>query len=278
MAKKKNVDIAKQKAARQKKFVIGGSILLVIVFGYEAKTMLLAKKPVPPPVVQAAPLPAPGAAPNSLTPPGLPTPGATAAAPAAAAAGQLADTDIPPSSDSTGQLVSFGLFETKNPFAPQVRNTTPGSSSTSADAAGGSVPASGASAGSAATAADSAHADVAPTAPAGATVAPAAQTPAPAPASTPSSGTAPATTTTTRVPTDVVTIAVNGRAQQVGKDGTFPSGAPVFRLVSFTKTSAEVGIVGGSYASGGATLTLDKGKPVTLMNTSDGKRYKLELL
>jgi len=35
--------------------------------------------------------------------------------------------------------------------------------------------------------------------------------------------------------------------------------------------------VGGSYASGAATVTLHENKPVTLMNTADGTRYKLVL-
>jgi hypothetical protein len=75
-----------------------------------------------------------------------------------------------------------------------------------------------------------------------------------------------------------VTILVNGVASKVGVAGTFPSGAPVFRLVSYRAGSAQVGIVGGSYASGGSTLTLEVGHPVTLQNSTDGKQYKLELV
>ena len=48
--------------------------------------------------------------------------------------------------------------------------------------------------------------------------------------------------------------------------------------MSHTKDSAQIGIVGGSYASGGATLTLQIGKPITLQNTTDQKTYKLELV
>ena len=36
-------------------------------------------------------------------------------------------------------------------------------------------------------------------------------------------------------------------------------------------------IAGGSYASGDATLTLQANKPVTLVNTADGKQYTLQL-
>jgi hypothetical protein len=74
------------------------------------------------------------------------------------------------------------------------------------------------------------------------------------------------------------TISVNGNAESVGTNGTFPSDAPVFRLVSVTADVAQIGIVGGSYQTGAATLTLHRGKPVTLANTSDGKRYRLELV
>jgi hypothetical protein len=75
-----------------------------------------------------------------------------------------------------------------------------------------------------------------------------------------------------------VVISVNGKDSQVGVDGTFPSGAPVFRLVSYTKTTAKIGIVGGSYTGGAPTLTIQLGRPVTLENTSDGKRYQVELV
>jgi hypothetical protein len=52
---------------------------------------------------------------------------------------------------------------------------------------------------------------------------------------------------------------------------------PLFHLVSVTAHSAKISIVGGSYASGDATVTLHENKPVTLMNTADGTRYKLIL-
>jgi hypothetical protein len=62
----------------------------------------------------------------------------------------------------------------------------------------------------------------------------------------------------------------------VGK--TFPAADPVFVLVSVSKSTAKVGIAGGSYESGAATVTLKKGQPLTLMNTADGTKYVLKLL
>jgi hypothetical protein len=74
------------------------------------------------------------------------------------------------------------------------------------------------------------------------------------------------------------TISVNGIAGTVTVGGSFPTSAPVFTLVSLTRASAKIGIAGGSYENGAATVTLVKGKTVTLMNTADGARYTLRLL
>src|SRR5260221_3146447 len=73
------------------------------------------------------------------------------------------------------------------------------------------------------------------------------------------------------------TISVNGAKSTVLVGKSFPSAAPVFSLVSMTGSSAEIGIAGGSYESGAATVTLTKGKTVTLLNTADGTRYVLRL-
>lgn len=259
MAAKKKVDPLKAKQQKQKIFVAIGGVLLLLVFAYEAKTLgLIGGKKAP---AAAAPVTAPAGtptAPNSLTPPAIPGAPTATAAPAS---GDLADTDAPVAT-SEGQLVSFGVFETKNPFAPQVHADESGGAAAQPAPASGEVPADAGGS----TPADSAHADV----PVAGTVTPSTGS---AGGTTPASG----TTTTPAAPRETVTISVNGRSERVAKDGTFPSGAPVFRLVSWTAGTAEVGIVGGSYQSGTQTLTLEKGKPVTLMNTSDGKKYKLVL-
>ena len=74
------------------------------------------------------------------------------------------------------------------------------------------------------------------------------------------------------------TISVNGIANQVSVGSSFPASAPVFTLVSLTPRAAKIGIAGGSYENGAATVTLAKGKTVTLMNTADGMRYVLRLV
>jgi hypothetical protein len=73
-------------------------------------------------------------------------------------------------------------------------------------------------------------------------------------------------------------ISVNGSSEKVSKGGTFPQSDPVFVLVSVSRTTAKVAISGGSLDSGGATLTLKKGKKLTLENTVDGARYVLLLV
>jgi hypothetical protein len=73
-------------------------------------------------------------------------------------------------------------------------------------------------------------------------------------------------------------IAVNGSSETVSKGGQFPQADPIFVLLSVSKTTAKVAIAGGSLASGGAAVTLKKGKKLTLENTVDGARYVLLLV
>jgi hypothetical protein len=74
------------------------------------------------------------------------------------------------------------------------------------------------------------------------------------------------------------TIAVNGAEETVGVSKAFPKGNPVFRLVSIGDGTARVGIASGTLKGGSKAVTLTKGEPLTLLNTVDGKRYKLELI
>ena len=73
-------------------------------------------------------------------------------------------------------------------------------------------------------------------------------------------------------------ISVNGVSESVSSGAAFPAANPMFQLVSLSNSSAKVSVVGGSYASGSQTLTLNVGKPVTLVNTADGTRYTIELM
>jgi hypothetical protein len=72
-------------------------------------------------------------------------------------------------------------------------------------------------------------------------------------------------------------IMVNGSPSSVAVGSSFPASSPVFTLVSLTRSAAKIGIAGGSYENGAATVTLARGKTITLMNTADGTRYVLRL-
>ena len=52
---------------------------------------------------------------------------------------------------------------------------------------------------------------------------------------------------------------------------------PLFHLISASAHTARISIVGGSYSNGAAVATLHENRPLTLMNTADGTRYKLIL-
>ena len=78
--------------------------------------------------------------------------------------------------------------------------------------------------------------------------------------------------------TSTATIAVNGSKETVGVSNAFPAENPVFKLVSVGDDTAKVGVASGKLSGGSQTVTLTKGEPLTLLNTVDGKRYKLELI
>ena len=95
----------------------------------------------------------------------------------------------------------------------------------------------------------------------------------------PTSGPAPVHVTPKAVlPLLSALITVNGAPSQVNLRLNFPTAAPLFHLISLTKKTAKVSVVGGSLAGGTPTLTLRRDRPVTLVNTADGTRYKLELM
>jgi hypothetical protein len=79
-------------------------------------------------------------------------------------------------------------------------------------------------------------------------------------------------------------ISVNGTLYSVAVGNDFPDASatdpsiqPLFHLISATAHTAKISIAGGSYANGAPAVTLQENKPVTLMNTADGTRYKLIL-
>lgn len=245
-AAKKRVDPIKQREKRAKIAAGIGCLLFLVVGAIEVPSMMKMLNQKPPPGANISDA-------GNRNPDGsIPLP-SVATSSGLSSDGELANTDVPPVPDGS-QLVAFSVFQTKNPFTPQgnvpvVPPDTPGTPAPSGTS----------------------------TTPTTTSTTPTTTTPGtviPGSATTPT-GTSP--TTTTAAPS-AVTISVNGVVSHVGLQGTFPTGSPVFRLVSYTADSAQIGIVGGSYASGGATLTLQLGKSLTLQNTTDQKTYKLELV
>ncbi len=91
----------------------------------------------------------------------------------------------------------------------------------------------------------------------------------------------PATAFSTEAKAAAVTIVtVNGSRQVLEPGMKFPAADPLFVLVAEKpgSKSVVVGIVGGAYAGGDKTTTLKVGKPLTLVNTTTGARYKISLV
>jgi hypothetical protein len=237
-ARRSRADVLRARDARAKKLVLALIPLLALLAALQGPKLLHRggnASTAAPPVVVAS---APtGAAPSVAAAPTLA--GSPAAAPAAqVAAAALAVSSAPPPARD-GQLVAFNLFASKDPFEQQMTEQGDGAgegSSTSTTPADGRKPAGETGAGGAAPAHPSASA---------------------------AQG------------VSVALVSVNGVVQQVQAGGDFPAAAPVFHLVSFTASAARISVVDGAYEDGSPTLTLPKGKLVTLMNTADGTRYVL---
>lgn len=78
----------------------------------------------------------------------------------------------------------------------------------------------------------------------------------------------------------VTIVTVNGARQVLEPGMKFPAADPLFVLVAEKPGSKAVvvGIVGGAYSGGAKTTTLKVGKPITLVNTTTGARYRISLV
>jgi hypothetical protein len=242
---KKSVDPLKEKQRKQKILAAVLGVVFLGLLAFQLPRVLKRLHPATPPTASASTTTT--AAPPPGTPTlAAPTLGGSAPAtttPADGSSGSLASSSTPQVQDN--QLTSFSRFASKDPFAQQLSDASTNSSGGSAPSGSGSTPtgsgpasAGGASAGSGG------------------------QAPHPGSA----------------------VISVNGTLYTVPTGTDFPQASPtdssivpLFHLVSLTAHSAKISIVGGSYSSGAATVTLRENKPVTLMNTADGTRYVLIL-
>lgn len=178
-------------------------------------------------------------APVGSTTPGTTTPAATA--PGAPAATPTASAKLTnsdlPPSNTKEQLSSFSTFASKDPFNQQVTVNS-------------GLAGSGTSTGSASTPASSAP---------------------------PASSSPVVTAARTLAHSGAVTIMVNGKHESVRVGASFPSSNPTFRLVSLSRAGARIGIANGSYSSGAQTILLRLNRTLTLVDSTNGVRYKLQL-
>ena len=242
--------LAERRVRRQKIFIAVGSVVLLAVLGFELPKIMGGKG-------------GHSAAPPAATTVSGASAGAGGAAPVPA--GALPGTDHVVVQRDSNQLISFGLFKSKDPFVPQLTTTV---------ATAPSAPPAPAPADTTATTSTEPTPPVlvppvgppsstTPSSPSGPSAVPGSATPTPAPPP---------------VPTAAL-IATNGVCEQVPVKGTFPATENIFRLASIAKDgkSVQVGIVGGSFDSGQPTATLKLGDKLTLVNTADGTRYVIEL-
>jgi hypothetical protein len=253
-AKKKRQDSLKAKEKKQKIIVGVGGVLLLGLLAFQVPRVMKqmnrgngAAAAVPQAV--STPTTTPSLeAPTTLGGQGTGT-GASGSSASGSGSGSGSASLITSSSGGAteGQLASFSRFESKDPFSQQVQSASSSSGSGSTSGAGSTSTGAG-STGSGSTGSGS----------------------------TSGGGTSPSPMT--------AVISVNGTLMSVtvGSDfpvasTTDPNATPLFHLVSLTPTTAKISIAGGSYTSGASTVTLRVNKPVTLMNTADGSRYKLTL-
>jgi hypothetical protein len=234
----------KAKAKRQKIYAaIGGVILLGVLAFQVPRTMKMLHPPTDSGSSSSTPAATSAAATTPIAAPSLSGGNVTASATSSSGGDGLPDPDVVPA-PASGQLLAFGLFRTKDPFRQQLESS-------------GTTGPTGVTAGKKPTVPKGLTGTTGPTMVGGST------SPTPPPVRV--------------VPTTAV-ISVNGSPETVQVGGNFPSSDPVFTLVSLTAKTAKVGIAGGSLENGAAAVTLQKKKPVTLLNTADGTRYVLRLL
>jgi hypothetical protein len=238
--KKRMQSVREAKDRRAKKIAIGGGVVLALLLAWEVPHFLGGKKSAaPPPATTTVPgTTAPGTAPVTATPTATAS-GVVATAATPAASTKLPNSDLLPK-HSKQQLTGFSSFASKDPFAQQVTATTGLTGS----------------AGSSSTTPPQSTTTTATTA----------------------QRNKPVLTARTLAQSGGVRILVNGRPESVRVGASFPSANPVFRLVSLSRGGVRIGIANGSYSSGAQTVSLGLNRTVTLVDSTNGTRYKLRLL
>jgi hypothetical protein len=230
--------LQRRKEARQKKMLIGLAPLLLLMLAWQG-----------PGIVKqltggGTPPPVPTTAAPTSTAPTDPT---TAAAPTTAGGAApvvavsvsgLADTD---SLDAVGpgQLIAFDRFLGKDPFKQQV---------VAKDPAAGAPPATGTN------------------------------PPPPSNGGNGGNGGNPPTFNPGSPSATSAILDINDSAETVDVQGTFPESDPIFRLASVSSSSVKIGLVSGKFSNGKKTITVRRGKSVTLVSQPDGVRYVIKFV
>jgi hypothetical protein len=141
-----------------------------------------------------------------------------------------------------GQLKTFSLFESKDPFVQSLPD--PDAAKQAAGGGGGAAPAA----------------------------VPGQAAPA---AGAQGGGTGTGTGATGEL--TFATIAVNGDSESVELTKKFPKQDKMFVLVGLKQKTAKIAVAGGAFTEG-QTVTLKMGDSLTLLNTATGARYTLRLL
>jgi hypothetical protein len=248
--KQDKTTLAAAKARKQRIIVIVGGVILLGLAAIQGPKLWKQLNPPAPGAKSAAAAPATTTATGSVVDTAAPAAVASSSVTVAVVAGVPISAGGAKPSARDGKLVAFTLFKAKDPFVQQVSDgsTAPDSSTTSTQTS---------SSGSSTTAPSSG------------------QTASGAP-----SDTAAATGGTQTAPPAkpaFATIEVNDKAQQLALKDTFPKSNPTFVLVAVTRSSARIGVAGGTFDDG-KTLTLKMKKRVILADTATGVRYALKLV
>ena len=246
----RGLTIAQAKAKRQKKIAIGGTVVLVLALAIQLPKTLKMLHPKSPTTAATAVVGSTG-----TTPSGAPSVTVSTGGTSVTASVSLPESEQPPTAGD-GQLVSFERFASKDPFSQQVAiSVAPATGVGAIDSGAVTVPADGAAGGSK---------------PAGSGDT----------GFTTGTGKDTGATTTAAPPAVATTLSINDEPEAVATAADFPAADPIFTLVKLGKDgkSVQIGIAGGTLSTGHDTVTLELGKPVTLMNTADGTRYTIVLL
>ena len=263
MAGKASILDPKVRAAKKKKQAIVLGVLFLAVVAFQGPRTLKMLHPSTPPEA-AATTPAPTT--PAPTAPATPTADGTAQSVSASVGGDalVVNADLQPA-PLEGQLPDLTLFSSKDPFVQKDDDVAAGATSGSggASSSGGSTEKSPSGKSGSGTSGGSGSSGSSNSSGAGGSV-------TPQPTTKPTEPAAPA-------PTSAV-LSVNGVQETVNVKADFPAASPLFHLVSLTAKTAKISIAGGSLATGAPTVTVELGKPTTLMNTADGTRYVIVLV